>query len=80
MTKNLLYWFYYSLGKQLALTIFAPAKGVEVEGSLMSESKNDGLTKDKCDNCGNDKSKCSSEDCYLKKTLLFKSCVETGML
>ena len=41
---------------------------------------NDGLTKDKCDDCGNDKSKCSSEDCYLKNVFLFKSCVETGIL
>ena len=40
---------------------------------------NDGLTKDECDDCGNDKSKCSSEDCYLKG-FVFKSCVETGML
>merc|ERR1739838_918218 len=35
-----------SMEKKLAFTISAPAKGVEVEGSLMSESKNTGLNED----------------------------------
>merc|ERR1739838_1039038 len=35
-----------SMEKKLAFTISAPAKGVEVEGSLMSESKNTGLNQD----------------------------------
>ena len=47
-------------------------------GSIV-RCNNNGLTKDNCEDCGNDNSKCSSEDCHLKKRFLIKRCVETGM-